>query len=85
MCLGKRTPAEPAFAAAFRAIACALRSYLRSLNPQLPRDVWILQAGERRFAGVRGTMANMAPTTDEPLSTDAQPAPHPADEASRIR
>ncbi|MGZ8739611.1 MAG: MFS transporter [Gaiellaceae bacterium] len=37
------------------------------------------------FAGVPGTMANMAPTTDEPLSTDAQPAPHPADEASRIR
>jgi MFS family permease len=37
------------------------------------------------FAGVRGTMANMVPTTDEPLSTDAQPAPHPADEASRIR
>jgi hypothetical protein len=22
-----------------------LRSYLRSLNPRLPRDVWILQAG----------------------------------------
>jgi MFS family permease len=37
------------------------------------------------FAGVPGTMANMAPTTDEPLSTDAQPAPHPADETSRVR
>ena len=22
-----------------------MRAYLRSLNPQLPRDVWILQAG----------------------------------------
>jgi len=36
------------------------------------------------FAGVPGTMANMAPATDDPLSTDAQPAPHPADEASRV-
>ena len=36
-------------------------------------------------AGVPGTMANMALTTDDPLSTDAQPAPHPADEASRLR
>src|SRR5438874_4374237 len=46
MCVGQRTPAEPAFAAALLAIACAaVRSYLRSLNPHLPRDVWILQAG----------------------------------------
>src|SRR2546427_12145867 len=46
MCVGQRTPAEPAFAAALLAIACAaVRAYLRSLNPQLPRDVWILQAG----------------------------------------
>ena len=36
-------------------------------------------------AGVGGTMPNMAPTTEEPLSTDAKPAPHPADAASRIR
>ena len=36
-------------------------------------------------AGVPGTMANMAPATDEPLSTDAEPAPHPADETSGIR
>jgi MFS family permease len=36
-------------------------------------------------AGVPGTMANMALTTDDPLSTDAKPAPHPADEASRLR
>jgi MFS family permease len=36
-------------------------------------------------AGVPGTMANMAPTSDEPLSTDAQPASHPADTASRLR
>ena len=37
------------------------------------------------IAGVGGTMPNMAATTDEPLSTDAKPAPHPADEASWIR
>jgi len=36
-------------------------------------------------AGVPGTMPNMALTTDDPLSTDAQPAPHPADTASRLR
>jgi MFS family permease len=36
-------------------------------------------------AGVPGTMAKMALTTDDPLSTDAQPAPHPADAASRVR
>jgi predicted MFS family arabinose efflux permease len=36
-------------------------------------------------AGVPGTMPNMALATDDPLSTDAQPAPHPADEASRVR
>ena len=37
------------------------------------------------LAGVAGTMPNMALTTDDPLSTDAKPAPHPADEASRVR
>ncbi len=36
-------------------------------------------------AGVPGTMPNMALTTDDPLSTDAQPAPHPADTAPRLR
>ena len=36
-------------------------------------------------AGVPGTMPNMAPATDEPLSIDAEPSPHPADEASRVR
>src|SRR6184192_4874038 len=28
-----------------RRYARRVRAYLRSLNPQLPRDVWILQAG----------------------------------------
>ena len=36
-------------------------------------------------AGVPGTMPKMALTTDDPLSTDAQPAPHPADAAPRLR
>ena len=35
-------------------------------------------------AGVAGTMPNMALTTDDPLSTDAKPAPHPSD-APRLR
>jgi MFS family permease len=35
-------------------------------------------------AGVRGTMPNMAMTTDDPLSTDAQPSPHPSD-SPRLR
>ena len=37
------------------------------------------------LAGVPGTMANMAPATDEPLSTDAKPPTHSEDEASRLR
>jgi hypothetical protein len=37
------------------------------------------------LAGVRGTMANMAPATDEPLSTDAKPPPHQEDQTSRLR
>jgi MFS family permease len=36
-------------------------------------------------AGVPGTMPNMALTTDDPLSTNAEPASHPADETSRLR
>jgi MFS family permease len=36
-------------------------------------------------AGVPGTMPNMALTTDDPLSTNAQSSPHPADETSRLR
>ena len=35
--------------------------------------------------GLTGTMANMVPTVDDPLSTNAEPATHPADEASRVR
>jgi MFS family permease len=32
--------------------------------------------------GVAGTMTKMAPTTDDPLSTRAEPAPHPANQAA---
>jgi MFS family permease len=37
------------------------------------------------LGGVPGTMPNMALTSDDPLSTNAEPAPHPADETSRLR
>jgi len=37
------------------------------------------------IAGVPGTMANVTLTTDEPLSTDAEPAPHPADPSAQLR
>jgi MFS family permease len=64
---------------------CLLASgYALALESAIP-------AGLRRtprvdsIAGVAGTMPNMALTTDDPLSTDAKPAPHPADEASRVR
>jgi MFS family permease len=36
-------------------------------------------------AGVPGTMANVTLTTDEPLSTNAEPAPHPADASAQLR
>jgi MFS family permease len=36
-------------------------------------------------AGVPGTMANVTLATDEPLSTNAEPAPHPADASAQLR
>jgi MFS family permease len=43
------------------------------------------EPGMDSVAGVPGTISNVAPATDDPLSTDAEPAPHPADAASRLR
>src|SRR4051812_4619798 len=67
------------------AVICLLASgYALALEGAIP-------AGLRRtphvgsVGGVPGTMANMALTTDDPLSTDAKPSSHPADEASRLR
>jgi MFS family permease len=67
------------------AAICVLSAvYALALERRIPERLHLTPRLDS-LAGVPGTMANMAPTTDEPLSTDAQPAPHPADEASRIR
>jgi MFS family permease len=67
------------------AAACLLASvYALALETRIPAELRLTPRVEYA-AGVPGTMANMALTTDDPLSTDAKPAPHPADEASRLR
>jgi MFS family permease len=76
--------AEPRALWPAAAVICLLASaYALTLERRIPAHLHLTP--HVSLAGVRGTMANMAPTTDEPLSTDAQPTPHPADEASRIR
>jgi MFS family permease len=77
--------AEPRALWPAAAAICLLASvYALALERRIPAHVHLTPHVDS-FRGVPGTMANMAPTTDEPLSTDAQPAPHPADEASRVR
>ena len=67
------------------AATCSLASgYALSLERRLPRELRRTPHVDS-VAGVPGTMANMALTTDDPLSTDAKPASHPADTASRLR
>jgi MFS family permease len=67
------------------AVICLLAAgYALALERQIPADLRRTPHVDS-VAGVPGTMPNMALTTDDPLSTDAQPAPHPADEASRLR
>jgi MFS family permease len=64
---------------------CLLASvYALALERRIPTELH-LTPREDFVAGVAGTMPNMALTTDDPLSTDAKPAPHPADTASRVR
>jgi MFS family permease len=58
--------------------------YALALERRIPADLHLTPRVDF-IAGVPGTMPNMALATDDPLSTDAQPAPHPADEASRVR
>jgi MFS family permease len=66
------------------AAVCVFASvYALALERRIPQHLHLTPYGDS-FAGVPGTMANMTPATDEPLSTDAQPAPHPADETSRV-
>jgi len=67
------------------AVICLLASvYALALERRIPARLHLTPHVDSG-AGVAGTMPNMALATDDPLSTDAQPAPHPADEASRIR
>src|SRR6266540_725534 len=64
---------------------CLLASvYALALEAKIPSQLHLTPRLDS-IAGVAGTMANMALATDDPLSTDAQPAPHPADAASRVR
>jgi MFS family permease len=64
---------------------CLLASgYALALEGRIPEPLRLTpRVGS--LAGVRGTMPNMALTTDDPLSTNAEPASHPADETSRLR
>lgn len=67
------------------AVICAVASvYALGLERQIP-EALRLTPHVGSIAGVPGTMPNMTLTTDDPLSTDAELAPHPADEASRLR
>jgi MFS family permease len=67
------------------AAICLLASaYALSLERRIPAHL-LLTPHVDSLAGVPGTMANMATATDEPVSTDAKPPPHPEDEASRLR
>jgi MFS family permease len=66
------------------AICLLASSYALSLKRLIPEHLHLTPHVDS-LAGVPGTMANMAPATDEPLSTDAQPPPHQEDEASRLR
>ncbi len=66
------------------AICLVASAYALSLERLIPADLHLTPHVDS-LAGVRGTMANMAPATDEPLSTDAKPPPHPEDEVSRLR
>jgi MFS family permease len=66
------------------AICVGAAAYALALERRIPRELHLTPRVDS-VAGVPGTMANMALATDDPLSTNAQPSPHPADEASRVR
>ncbi len=76
---------EPLTLWAAAAVICVLASaYALALERRIPVGLRVTPYVDS-VAGVPGTMPNMALTTDEPLSTDAEPSPHPASEATRIR
>jgi MFS family permease len=61
------------------AAICLLASgYALALERWIPEPLRLTPHVDS-VAGVPGTMPNMALTTDDPLSTDAKPAPHPTD------
>jgi MFS family permease len=60
------------------AICLAASAYALALERHLPEAVRITPRDVGSAAGVPGTMANMALATEDPLSTGAEPAPHPA-------
>jgi MFS family permease len=66
------------------AICLAASGYALWLERLIPAQLRLTPHVDS-LAGVPGTMANMAPATDEPLSTDAKPPTHQEDEASRLR
>jgi MFS family permease len=66
------------------AICLAASGYALALERLIPPQLRLTPHVDS-LAGVPGTMANMVPATDEPLSTDAQPPTDPEDEASRLR
>jgi MFS family permease len=64
------------------AICLAASAYALALERHLPQHVRITPHDVDSAAGVAGTMPNMAPATEDPLSTGAEPAPHPANAAA---
>jgi MFS family permease len=69
---------------AVAAICILASAYALALEKWIPEPLRLTPQVDS-IAGVPGTMANVALTTDEPLSTDAEPAPHPADTSAQLR
>jgi MFS family permease len=65
-------------------ISLAASAYALALERHIPAGLHLTPHVDS-LAGVPGTMANMTPATDEPLSTDAKPPSHPEDTPSRLR
>src|SRR5205085_6865922 len=63
------------------AVCLVNAAFALALEPRLPARLRVTPA-YGSAAGVAGTMENMVMATDDPLSTSAEPAPHPADTAA---
>jgi MFS family permease len=64
------------------AVCVAASIYALALERHLPLAVRVTPRDVGSAAGLPGTMAKMAPTTEDPLSTSAEPAAHPANAAA---